>query len=137
MMRVGQLAVLIEEPTDDPRSDEKHSAEREQYLMLEPQRRVVYPHYRHIPLGDLLAREAEFSCDVRHEIFRNDETESWGDLDDALHCFVRISSREQYWVDRRASLKGELGGQPLCKSNRVLITAMRRGRLSVMQRRCC
>ena len=126
MVRVARSHILIEEPIYDPRTDAKRAAETVQDLMLEVQKEVGYPHYRHLRLNELLAAVRRHPLEMTCEVFLTEELSSWEGFESAMRFFGEKSGRLDYWLKRFADLKTELAGQPLIEADKVLIVASRK-----------
>jgi ubiquinone/menaquinone biosynthesis C-methylase UbiE len=126
MVRVSSKHILVEEPLDDPRSEEKKNTMRAQSLYLEIQREVGYSHYNYIPLGSLTGYFRERGVPVGMEIIKSDEPVDFDELFRSFEDFAEKSNRKQYWLDRLESLRQELRGKMLCEEDIVFISAVKR-----------
>lgn len=126
MVRVAQSYVLVEEPIANLRNDAKQTAAVVQDLVLEAQKEVGYPHYRHLRLDDLLAGFRNHDLNVSYEVFATDEPSTWDGYETHLRFFAEKSRRPAYWLDRFANLKEELAGRPLQQADKVLVVATRK-----------
>jgi SAM-dependent methyltransferase len=124
MIRVSSKYILVEEPMDDPRSEEKRNTIRAQELMLELQREVGYPHFKYIPLdslvGHLQIREVFFEKSVT----RSDEPMDFDEYFSSFEDFAEKSSRKDYWFERLHRLRQKLDGKMLCKEDILFIIAV-------------
>lgn len=123
MLRVSSRLVLIEEPLDDIRTDEKKNTLHARELFLELQNEVRYPHYSHIPLqaltGYLTGRSTSFDVFIR----KSDILLQFDEYFDSFSYFADRSARKEYWYGRLDALRKELCGRKLCEDDRVLIVA--------------
>jgi ubiquinone/menaquinone biosynthesis C-methylase UbiE len=123
MMRVSAKHVLVEEPIDDPRSEEKRNAIRAQTLYLELQNEVGFSHYTHIPLDSLREYFRKKKVSLETEIIRSDELVDFDSLFSSFGDFAEKSSRKGYWLNRLESLRRELEGKKLCEEDIVFFAA--------------
>ena len=97
--------VLIEEPLDDIRTDEKKNTLHARELFLELQNEVRYPHYSHIPLqaltGYLTGRSTSFDVFIR----KSDILLQFDEYFDSFSYFADRSARKEYWYGRLDALR--------------------------------
>jgi len=123
MIRVSSKHVLIQEPIDDPRSEEKRNSIRAQELYLEVQKEVGYSHYRHLPLDSLVRYFKSKKISVERQIIKSDKLIDFDDYFGSFDVFAEKSRRKEYWLKRLDTLRRELAGKRLCDDDIVFIAA--------------
>lgn len=125
MIRVSSKYVLVEEPIDDPRNEEKRNAIRAQELNLELQNEVGYSHYKYLPLSSLIGYFRKRNISIETEIVRSDKLIEFDKFFSSFGDFAEKSSRKEYWLDRLESLRRELNGKKFCEEDIVFIAAQK------------
>jgi SAM-dependent methyltransferase len=126
MIRVSSKYILIEEPIDDPRSEEKRNAIYAQKLYLELQREVGYSHYQYIRIDSLIQYFKRRNIAIETEVIKSDEPIDFDDNFSSFGVFAEKSKRKEYWLKRLDSLKAELAGKKLCQEDCVFIQAIKK-----------
>ncbi|MHC9544764.1 MAG: class I SAM-dependent methyltransferase [Vulcanimicrobiota bacterium] len=121
MLRVSSCHVLIEEPLDDMRTEEKKNSFQARELMCELQREVRYSHYSHIPLPTLTDHLRRKGLPFGTTIRESDAIVEFDDFFDSFSHFAERSERKNYWYQRRDAFREKLGAGRLCDDDRVLI----------------
>ena len=125
IVRVSAKHILVEEPLDDPRSEEKKNTMLAQRLYLEIQREVGYSHYNYLSLNSLTGYHRERSIPIEIEVIKSDEPVDFEKFFASFGDFAEKSNRKQYWLDRLESLRQDLGGKMLCEEDIVFISAVK------------
>jgi SAM-dependent methyltransferase len=125
MIRVSSKYILVQEPMDDPRSEEKRNTIRAQELLLELQREVGYPHFKYIPLSSLIAHMQKRDVSIETSVTRRDEPLDFDEYFSSFGDFAEKSSRKEYWLKRLQSLRQKLDGRMLCKEDILFIMAVK------------
>jgi ubiquinone/menaquinone biosynthesis C-methylase UbiE len=123
MIRVSSKHVLVEEPIDDPRSEEKKNAMRARELFLALQNEVGYSHHEYMPADALIDYFREKNMSIESEIIESEKLVDFDQFFSSFDDFAQKSSRRDYWLDRLESLKRELDGKKLCEEDIVFIAA--------------
>ena len=123
MVRVSSKHVLIEEPIDDLRSVEKRNTFMAQDLLLELQREVGFPHYRHLSSADVLSHIQTRATVADTHIHRSDARISFEEFFRSFDHFVAQSARETYWRDRLKAFRSSLAIDEFCDDDRFLLVA--------------
>lgn len=125
MIRVSAKHILVQEPIDDPRSDEKKNAARARRLYLDLQHEVGYSHYDYLSLDSLTGYFHGRGIPVESEIIRSDKLVDFDEFFGSFGDFAEKSDRKQYWFDKLESLRRDLGDKRLCEEDIVFIAAMK------------
>jgi ubiquinone/menaquinone biosynthesis C-methylase UbiE len=125
MIRVSSGHILVQEPLDDLRSEEKRNTMRAQELILELQREVGYNHFKYIPLNYLIAHMQKRDISYETNITRRDEPVDFDEYFSSFGDFAEKSSRKEYWFKRLRRLRQELDGRMLCKEDILFIMAVK------------
>lgn len=125
MIRVSSGHILVQEPLDDPRSEEKKNTIQAQELMLKLQREVGYSHFKYIPLNSLIAHMQKRGLSFETSVTRRDEPVDFDEYFRSLGDFAEKSSRKEYWFERLYRLRQELDGKMLCKEDILFIMAVK------------
>jgi hypothetical protein len=125
MIRVSAKHILVQEPIDDPRSDEKKNAARARRLYLELQHEVGYSHYDYLSLDSLTGYFHGRGIPIESEIIRSDKLVDFDQFFGSFGDFAEKSGRRKYWLGRLESLRKELYGKKLCEEDTVFIVAMK------------
>ena len=123
MIRVSSRHVLVQEPIDDPRSEEKRNTIRAQELILELQREVGYSHFKYIPLNSLIAHMQKRGVSFETSVTRRDEPVDVDEYFSSFGDFANKSRRKEYWLERLNRLRKELDTKKLCKEDILFIAA--------------
>lgn len=123
MIRVSAKHILVQEPIDDPRSDEKKNAARARRLYLDLQHEVGYSHYDYLSLDSLTEYFHGRGIPIESEIIKSDKLVDFDQFFGSFSDFAEKSSRKQYWLDRLESLRRELDGKKLCEEDIVFFAA--------------
>lgn len=123
MIRVSSKHILVEEPMDDPRSEEKRNSIRVQQLYLEVQKEVGFSHYRYLPLDSLIQYFKRQKITIETEITNSDKLIDFDDYLSSFGVFAEKSKRKEYWFKRLDSLRKELAGKKLCDDDIVFLAA--------------
>lgn len=126
MIRVSSKYVLIEEPIDDPRSEEKRNTIYAQKLYLEVQKEVGYSHYKYIKLDSSIQYFKRRNIAIETQIIKSDEPIDFDDYFSSFGVFAEKSKRKEYWFNRLESLRAELTGKKLCQDDCVFIEAVKK-----------
>ena len=123
MIRVSSKHVLVEEPIDDPRSEEKKNAARARELLLALQNEIGYSHHEYIPANILIDYFRKKNMSIESEIIESEKLVDFDQFFSSFDDFAEKSSRKEYWLDRLESLRRELDGKKLCEEDIVFIVA--------------
>jgi ubiquinone/menaquinone biosynthesis C-methylase UbiE len=123
MIRVSSKHLLVEEPIDDPRSEEKKNAARARELLLALQNEVGYSHHEYLSADTLIDYFSGRKISIETEIVKSDKLVDFDQFFRSFGDFAEKSSRKEYWFDRLESLKRELDGRKLCEEDIVFIAA--------------
>ncbi len=126
MIRVSSKHILIEEPIDDPRSEEKRNSIRAQQLYLEVQKEVGYSHYRYLPLDSLTQYFKRKKISIETQIIKSDRLIDFDEYFNHFDVFAEKSKRKEYWFKRLDTLRKELEGKKLCDEDLVFIAAVKK-----------
>ena len=126
MIRVSSKHVLVEEPIDDPRSEEKKNAARARELLLALQNEIGYSHHEYIPANILIDYFRKKNMSIESEIIESEKLVDFDQFFSSFDDFAQKSSRREYWLDRLESLKRELDGRKLCEEDIVFVAAVKR-----------
>jgi SAM-dependent methyltransferase len=125
MIRVSSGHILVQEPLDDLRSEEKRNTMRAQELILELQREVGYNHFKYIPLNYLIAHMQKRDISYEIDITRRDEPVYFDEYFSTFGDFAEKSSRKEFWFKRLRRLRQELDGRMLCEEDILFIMAVK------------
>jgi SAM-dependent methyltransferase len=123
IIRVTRADILIEEPFDDPRSNEKRNTMHAQRLFLALQAEVDYPHYEHLTPGALIDQLQRRNIKLESEVIASDEPVTFHDFFGPWEFFANKSRRKDSWMQRLAEFRKELGDGELCSDDVILIAA--------------
>lgn len=121
VIRVSSKHILIEEPIDDPRTEEKRNAARARELLLTLQNEVGYSHYEYLPADTLIEYFRKKEMPVESEVIKSDKLVDFDHFFNSFDEFAEKSNRKEYWLDRLDSLRRELDGKRLCEEDIVFI----------------
>ncbi|MBD3382281.1 MAG: methyltransferase domain-containing protein [candidate division Zixibacteria bacterium] len=113
MVRVSQKYILIEEPLEDPRSQEKKNTIEAQKLYLEIQQEVGYAHYPYVDTDAMENHLKGRGLKVETRIYRTDELTTFDEFFEYYESFVVKTERRSYWRDRLKALRNKFDGQEL------------------------
>jgi SAM-dependent methyltransferase len=130
MVRVTSDYILIMEPVDDFRSDEKKNSHYAQKLYIEIENAIDYPSFEYIPPEKLLdyfrRRNIPFEC----EIARFDIIQTFDEYFELYNYFLKEKFTEKpdeknYWIKRLQDLRREFEekGMKLCRDDIMYIKA--------------
>ena len=123
MTRVSSKHILVEEPIDDPRSEEKKNAARARELLLALQNEAGFSHYEYLPTDTLTQYFRRREISIESEIIRSDKLVDFDQFFSSFDEFAEKSSRKEYWLDRLEVFRQELDGGKLCEEDVVFIAA--------------
>jgi SAM-dependent methyltransferase len=126
MIRVSSRHILVEEPIDDPRSEEKKNAMRARRLYLKLQQEVGYPHFECLSPGSLMEYFRKREIPTESQITRSDKLVDFDQFFGSFGDFAEKSDRPQFWHDKLDHLRHELGGKMFCEEDIVFISAVKR-----------
>jgi len=126
MIRVSSKHVLVEEPIDDPRTEEKRNSIRAQQLYLEVQKEVGYSHYRYLALDSLVQYFKSKKISIETQITKSDRFIDFDEYFDHFDVFAEKSKRKEYWYSRLDTLRKELAGKKLCDDDILFIAAKKK-----------
>ncbi len=125
MIRVSSRHILVEEPIDDPRSEEKKNAIRARKLYLKLQQEVGYPHFECLSPDSLMEYFRKREIPTGSQIMRSDKLVDFDQFFNSFDDFAEKSNRKQYWLDRLEDLREKLGGKMFCDEDIVFISAVK------------
>ena len=125
MTRVSSKYVCIEEPIDDPRSEEKRNTIAAQNLFLELQKEIGYPHYKHHAPEALLEYFISRGMEYESRIVKSDQSIDFVEYFEQFDRFAEKSQRKEYWLARLAGLKKEMKGGKLSENDALFIFAVK------------
>ncbi len=125
MIRVSSKHIMIEEPIDDPRSQEKKNAIRARQLYLKLQQEVDYPHFEYLSPYSLIEHFRKREIPVESEIVISDKLVDFEQFFGSFGDFAEKSNRRQYWYDQLEHLRQELAGKMLCEEDIVFVSAVK------------
>ena len=123
MIRVSSKHILVEEPIDDPRSEEKKNAARARELLLALQNEIGFSHHEYIPANILIDYFRKKNMSIESDVIESDKLVDFDKFFSSFGDFAEKSSRKEYWLDRLESLRRELDGKKLCEEDIVFIVA--------------
>jgi hypothetical protein len=123
MIRVSSKHLLVEEPIDDLRSEEKENAARARELLLALQNEAGYSHYDYLPADALIECFRKREISIESEIVKSDKLVDFDQFFRSFDDFAEKSSREEYWLERLESFRRELDGKKLCEEDILFIAA--------------
>lgn len=123
MFRVSEEYVLVEEPVDDLRTEEKRNTAAARSLFLELQHAVGYRHNRHLEVVELVHEVRQRGSVITTHIERRDTPVAFQDYFSGFDSFAGESGREGYWHERLEALKRQLGPGLLSEDDTILILA--------------
>lgn len=116
-LRVASPFALFEEPVDDHRSAEKENTIRARQLYLELQSEIGDPHFPHLDPETLLGHLQTRAHILRLELRRKDDRVSFDAYFEGFSRQAARSRRPDYWVQRCAQLRADLGAPWLCQDD--------------------
>lgn len=125
MMRVSSRYILVQEPIDDPRSEEKRNTIRAQELFMELQNEVGFSHHRYLPPDYLNGYFQKRNIPTELQILKSDEPVDFDQYFKSFDDFAKKSGRRKYWLGRLESLRRELDDKKLCEEDTVFIVAIK------------
>jgi len=125
MIRVSSKHIILEEPIDDPRSEEKKNAARARELLLALQNEIGYSHHEYIPANILIDYFRKKNMSIESEIIESEKLVDFDQFFSSFDDFAQRSSRKEYWLARLESFRRELDGKKLCEEDIVFIAARR------------
>lgn len=125
MVRVSLKHICIEEPIDDPRSEEKRNTIAAQDLFLELQKETGYPHYKHHAPEVLLEYFTSRGMKYESRIIKTDQSIDFVEYFEQFDRFAEKSQRKEYWLARLDGLKKELKGGKLSENDALFIFAVK------------
>ncbi len=125
MLRVAASVILIEEPLDDPRSDAKRNTMQAQRLFLELHSEVGYLHHAYVTPAELTNHLNTKGVHIECEIARLDEPVKFDDFFEPWVFFADKSARKEYWLQRLADYRRELGDGQFCENDILFVAAYR------------
>lgn len=123
MIRVSSKFILVEEPIDDPRSQEKKNTMRVQEFLLELQNEVGFSHYKYIASDLLTGFFQKRNVSIETNIIKSDKLIDFDKYFSSFGNFAEKSKRKAYWYDRLERLRRELDGKMLCEEDNIFIIA--------------
>jgi SAM-dependent methyltransferase len=123
MIRVSSKHLLVEEPIDDLRTEDKKNTMRARQLLLALQNEVGYSHHDYLPADALIECFRKREISIESEIIKSDKLVDFDQFFRSFDDFAERSSRKEYWLDRLESFKRELDGKKLCEEDIVFIAA--------------
>jgi SAM-dependent methyltransferase len=125
MIRVSSKFILVEEPIDDPRSEEKKNTMRVQEFLLELQNEVGFSHYKHIVSDLLTGFFQKRNVSIETHIIISENLIDFDEYFSSFGNFAERSKRKAYWYDRLERLRRELNGKMLCEEDTIIIIAVK------------
>lgn len=125
IIRVSSKHILVEEPIDDLRNEEKKNAVQARQLFLKLQQEVGYPHYECLSPHSLIDYFRRRNLPIQSEIVRSDKLVDFDQFFSSFGDFAEKSNRRQYWYDQLEHLRQELGDKMLCEEDIVFISAVK------------
>ncbi|MGB2698057.1 MAG: class I SAM-dependent methyltransferase [Candidatus Zixiibacteriota bacterium] len=126
MIRVSSKHILILEPIDDARNEEKRNSIQAQKLYLEVQKEVGYSHYRHLQLDSLIQYFKRKKIPIETRIIKSERLIDFDEYFDHFDVFAEKSKRKEYWLKRLDTLRKKLEGKKLCDEDLVFIAAVKK-----------
>ena len=123
IVRVSSKHILVEEPIDDLRTEEKRNAMRARHLLLALQNEAGYSHHDYLPADSLIEYFRKREMPVESEIIRSDKLVDFDQFFNSFDEFAEKSSRKEHWLDRLDSFRRELDGGKLCEEDILFIAA--------------
>jgi ubiquinone/menaquinone biosynthesis C-methylase UbiE len=125
MIRVSAKHILVEEPLDDPRSEEKKNSMSAQEFFLKLQNEVGFTHYKYISLNSLIEYFRKKDIPIEVKIIKSDEPVEFDKFFSGFADFAEKSKRKEYWYGRLENLRQELSGKTLAEEDVVFISAVK------------
>jgi ubiquinone/menaquinone biosynthesis C-methylase UbiE len=126
MIRVSSKRILVQEPINDLRSEEKRTSIRVQQLYLEVQKEVGYSHYKYLQLDSLIQYFKRQKISIETQIIKSDRLIDFDEYFDHFDVFADKSKRKEYWFRRLDSLRKELAGKKLGDEDILFIAAKKK-----------
>ncbi len=121
MFRISYKYVLVTEPLDDTRSQEKQNLNEAQDLYLELQHEVGFEHYNHLKKETLLdyfiSRGIKYECTI--DSF--DDIIEFDEYFNMFEYFADKTRRKNYWMSRLNEFRMKLNGGKLCANDVINI----------------
>jgi len=121
MFRVSNKYVLITEPLDDERSEEKRNLNEAQNLYLEVQHEAGYEHYNHLKKELLLeyfdCRKIQYECTIENY----DDILEFSEYFSLFEYFADKTSRKDHWMNRLNDFRLKLNGGKLSANDVINI----------------
>ena len=124
MVRVSSKHICIEEPIDDPSSEEKRNVIAAQSLFLEVQNETGYLHYKHLEPAVLKEYFTSRGMKYESQMVKTDQSIDFDEYFAQYDRFAEKSKRKEYWLERLAGLKKELKGGKLSQSDTLFVFAV-------------
>jgi ubiquinone/menaquinone biosynthesis C-methylase UbiE len=125
MTRVSAKHICIEEPIDDPRSEEKRNTIAAQNLFLELQKEISYQHYMHHAPEALREYFTSRGMEYESQIVKSDKSIGFVEYFAQFDRFAEKSKRKEYWLERLAGLKKELKGGKLSENDTLFVISVK------------
>lgn len=125
MIRVSSKHILVEEPIDDPRSEEKRNSIRAQEFLLELQNEVGFSHFKYISLDSLTEYFRKKNIPIEVKIVKSDNPVDFDKYFSRFADFAEKSKRKVYWYERLDNLRQEMSGKTLVEEDVVFISAVK------------
>jgi len=121
IIRVSSKHIILAEPIDDNRSPEKLNAIHAQELLLELQRKINYPHYKHLTFEQFQKYFDKKTLEYKYYINKLDKNYDFETFYKSFKEFAKKSTRCDYWMNRYNNFKEELGNKKIADDDILLI----------------
>jgi ubiquinone/menaquinone biosynthesis C-methylase UbiE len=121
IIRVSSKFILLVEPFDDPRSEEKRNTLYCHNFLTEVQNDAGYPHYTHIKPEVLIQYLKRKDISMESHIVRTDKLIEFDEFFCDFSHFIKKSTRKEYFSKRFEELKKEFAGKMLCDNDMIYI----------------
>lgn len=123
MVRISSKHILVEEPINDPRSEEKRITMHARTFFLELQHEVGYPHYNYITPQSITQYFQRKKIRYEYQITKLDTSIDFDEFFESFDYFAEKSRRKDYWVKRLENLRSELNDKKFCEDDIVFVFA--------------
>ena len=131
IIRVSSKHIILAEPIDDNRSPEKLNAIHAQELLLELQREINYPHYKHLKLEQFQKYFDKKSIKYKYHInklYANYDSEMFFKPFEEI---ARKSTRYDYWMNKYNNFKEKLEQQRIADDDILIIEFQKNNSVNV------
>ena len=121
MIRVSTRHIILSEPLDDGRSEEKINSIKAQKLLIRVQKEAGYTHFMHLTLKQFEEYFKKRVIKFNHFINRCDKSYYADEFFESFIQFAKESKRYNYWMNRYEKFKKDLGNNFIAESDTLVI----------------